>query len=352
MATDFEQVTVKLEPHTNAENLSLVRVGDFQVVVRTADWKDGDIAAYIFPDALVDTFVTNGPFGFLRKHPTDAQWQRVKALRLRGERSFGLLVPWRDGLDTIVQHWNPPEPKEADSELTMKDGRKVRLQVPPAPGPSVGKYDLENGRRDWKRDFTPGCDVVVTEKIHGSNAKFCWWEGALRAGGRNSWKKRPTPPTVESLVAAGVDETEAREIAAKRLPSGWYYSASDRFPSIEAFCHSFPGAVLFGEVYGPSVQKGYAYDAGNTIAFRAFDVWQAGAFWDRERTEDALRLFDVPTVPELYRGPFNAEIVEALAEGRSTLNLDTQREGVVVQNAATGVKMKWVGFEYLSSKHR
>lgn len=350
MGKDFEQVTAKMEPHPNAENLSLVRVGDFQVVVRTADWKDGDTAAYIYPDALVDT--GDATFSFLRKHPTDAQWQRVKAIRLRGERSFGLLVPWREDLDAIVQHWNPPEPKETDSEITLKDGSKVRLRAPSAPGPIVDKYDMENGRRKWRTTFSPGDYVVVTEKIHGSNAKFCWWEGALRAGGRNSWKKRPAPPTVEELIAKGVPETEAVEIAGKRLAAGWYYTAPDRYPSIEAFCHAFPGAVLFGEVYGPSVQKGYAYDAGNTISFRAFDVWESGVFWGRERREDTLRLFDVPTVPVLYRGGFDPAAIDLFAEGCSTLHTGTQREGVVVEHGATGVKMKWVGFEYLSSKSR
>src|ERR1017187_10408415 len=85
--SDFkcEVVPVVLETHPNAEKLSIVRVFDgYQVCVHTEDWKYLDKGIYIPPDSVVpDT----EQFKFLEGH------LRIKAKKLRGIESYGLLVP-------------------------------------------------------------------------------------------------------------------------------------------------------------------------------------------------------------------------------------------------------------------
>ena len=66
-------VQVKLEEHPNADSLSIVRVGGYQCIVRTEDWKDGDLAVYVPPDSVVpDTEA----FAFLGDH------KRIKVRKL------------------------------------------------------------------------------------------------------------------------------------------------------------------------------------------------------------------------------------------------------------------------------
>jgi RNA ligase (TIGR02306 family) len=48
-----EIVPIKLEPHPNADRLSVVRVYNFTVVVNTADWQGVGKAAYIQPDSVM-----------------------------------------------------------------------------------------------------------------------------------------------------------------------------------------------------------------------------------------------------------------------------------------------------------
>src|SRR5271168_2975544 len=48
-----EVVPVKLEPHPNADRLSVVRVYNFTVVVNTADWQGVEKAAYVQPDSVL-----------------------------------------------------------------------------------------------------------------------------------------------------------------------------------------------------------------------------------------------------------------------------------------------------------
>ena len=80
-----EVVPVVLEKHPNADSLSVVKVFDgYTVCVRTADWEGVDKGVYIPPDSVVpDT----EQFKFLEGH------LRIKAKKLRGINSYGMLVP-------------------------------------------------------------------------------------------------------------------------------------------------------------------------------------------------------------------------------------------------------------------
>lgn len=148
-------IKIKLEPHPNADSLSLVMVGDFQCAVRTSDWNNGDLAVYIPPDSVVPE---TKEFEFLGKH------RRIKARKLRGEWSVGLLIPAPDdaelGDDLMEQlgivHY---EPTVSGHFTTGGDN------VTPPPG-FMPTYDVLNFRK-YSRLFRDGEEVVVTEKLHG-----------------------------------------------------------------------------------------------------------------------------------------------------------------------------------------
>ena len=75
-----EVVPVTLEPHPNADSLSIVHVWDYTVCVRTEDWRGRPMGAYIPPDSLVDT--SREEFAFLREEGKTLH--RVRAKRFRG----------------------------------------------------------------------------------------------------------------------------------------------------------------------------------------------------------------------------------------------------------------------------
>lgn len=83
-----EVVPVVLEPHPDADSLSIVKVRGFTVCVKTFDWVDRKIGVYIPPDSIVpDT----DQFKFLNTS------RRIKVRKLRGIISMGLLVPAPEG---------------------------------------------------------------------------------------------------------------------------------------------------------------------------------------------------------------------------------------------------------------
>ena len=326
-----EVVPVVLEPHPNADSLSLVRVFGYTVCVRTADWVGVDRGAYIVPDSVVDT--TRPEFQFLDGH------SRIRVKRLRGIMSHGLLMPSPMGAQIgedvaeqlCVTRHEPPLPGEKKLGYTI-GGES-------AEGPSIitYKYDVDAWRR-YRDRFVAGEDVVVTEKVHGSSSRYVYWDGQMYCGSRLEWKKEhPNLDhlTVEYLTAQNVPEDKALEIIgrvkARPIASRrnlWWRALT---PDMEEFCQSNPGVVLYGEVYGNVQDLKYGLDG---VRFIGFDLLCSGQWMDWEacqRTVDCK----IPWVPVLYRGPYDEATVEALADGESVVALwnghKQIREGAVVK---------------------
>src|SRR4051812_24887017 len=112
--SEFHVEVVRLgaiEPHPNADSLSITRVhGGYPVIIRTGEFRTGDLAVYVPVDS-------GGPadeprFAFL------GEPRRIKARRLRGVFSMGLLVPasdeWAAGADVRaalrITKYEPPLP--------------------------------------------------------------------------------------------------------------------------------------------------------------------------------------------------------------------------------------------------
>lgn len=296
----------KIGKHPNADTLAITHVlGAYPVIFKAGDFVPGQLAVYVPVDALVD--VSRPEFTWLAdpQRPSKTH-HRVKARRLRGIFSMGLLVPAPAGViegDNAqaalgITKWEPTEEINA-----MTSG--VAEGAPPINWPV---YDLE-GLRRYPHLIKPGEAVIATEKIHGCNARYTWQEGRLFVGSRTQFKRHDLNKLTIWHRAA-----EAYDLA--------------------ALCAEFPGYTFYGEVFGHKVQDlAYGGKPGE-IYFRLFDIrTPEGEYlaWD-DLTVIAGR-YGIKTVPVLYRGPYDAERVAALAEGTTTLpgGATHTREGVVIQ---------------------
>lgn len=285
-------VEVRLEPHPNADTLSVVRVYGFTCCVRTSDWQDGELAAYIPPDSIVDT--TRPEFAFLAGH------ERIKVKRLRGIVSMGLLVKApagaRIGDDVAealgVKHYEPP--------MTMVSGGDVAAP-PPGYRPN---YDVENCRR-YEHLFEPGELVICTEKVHGANSRFCFADGQMHAGSKSEWKK-----------------FDARNI---------WWRAVEAHPWLTEFCQAHPEITVYAEVFGAVQSLKYGTKQGE-LKIAVFDLLR-GSEWisyDEARAIGSGLFW----VPEIYRGPYDGVKLRELAEGPSLVpGADHYREGIVIKPA-------------------
>jgi len=292
-------VPVVLEPHPNADSLSIVRVFGWQVVVRTADWNGVTAGAYIQPDSVVPA---TPEYAFLGEREKD---RRIRVRKFRGTISQGLLVAAPDGssigddvAETLgVIHYEPP---------LQGTGTGGEAESAP-PMIYASKYDVENLRR-YCDLFIPGEPVVATEKIHGANARFVWSasESRMYCGSRGEWKR----------------------------PSGinLWWQALERHHGIEAFCRAHSDVVLYGEVFGKVQSLRYGAVPGNDIFFAAFDVYERGNWWPHDSARDRTAPYGIRWVPEVYRGEFNLAELLALSDGASLWpEANHPREGIVVK---------------------
>jgi RNA ligase (TIGR02306 family) len=334
MATFTVRVhTIRIEPHPNADAIELARVGDFLSIVRKGQFQNGDLAAYIPEQALVPDAVL-AELGLVGKLTGPAK-NRVKALKLRGILSQGLIFPARVG-------W--AEDDDVADELGIT---KYEPAIPTQMAGAVWaagfdrtlRYDIENAKA-FPGVFVAGEPVVATEKIHGT-----WISIGVM------------PPDLADSVNGDV-MVASKGMAGKGLAfladsaenEGNLYLRAARAHRIvermrdvlaDVLAAGKPAFVL-GEVFGSGVQDlayGHAAGSDETLGVRIFDMYVGnpghGRYLDDHELDREIANMGLQRVPTLYRGPFDAKILADLAEGRETVSGRGLhiREGIVVRTA-------------------
>ncbi len=320
--TDFHVEVVKLGrigKHPNADNLQITQIRKgIPCIMRTGDYQEGDLAVYVPVDSIVP--LDRPEFKFLDR-------PRIKARRLRGIFSMGLLIKPQPGMkegDQVdsfygIERWEDPVDLGTDG---VSIHCPIRHQIP--------TYDLESVRR-FPDILVSGETIVVTEKIHGANTRICWHEGILYVGSKNRW-------------------------LAQADNSAWWNAVKKL--GIDKIKYDKP-IVFYGECYG-KIQD-LKYGLKNDTSLRFFDAYKYDTnewltceyFWQE------CRDIGLPIVPEIYYGPYiGIEHLNELASG-NTLMIDTPqiREGIVVTtydprwNQEIGrVKLKHVSEAYYLRK--
>lgn len=313
----------KVEPHDNADALEIAHVDGWHCVVPKGVYKDGDLCVYmpidsVLPESLKNTLFQNAKI--------DLPKNRIKTIRLRGRYSQGLVA----NLDTIKQYlgdhgkhqkleeglditkdlgitkYEPPLP----SFQQFNGGSRVRYQ-----NPEFKKYKSIENIKNYSEVFEPDDYVVLTEKIHGTNFRAGWvkkdlkvmsflqkivyyitWifnknvEWEFTVGSHNV---QLNPDTEGNLYCDMARELNLKEKLAK-------------------------GEILYGEIYGPNVQKGYHYGLKDgEKAFVAFDIRKNGKFQDWNYLAEFCMYEEIDIVPILYQGPYSELKLEEHISGDS-----------------------------------
>jgi RNA ligase (TIGR02306 family) len=294
----IEVVPIELRPHPNADSLSLVNVFDaYQVCVRTSDWVGVSKAAYVPPNNILPD---KPEYAFLQGK------LRIRAMRLRGEISQGLLVPVPDecqiGDDVTellgITHYDP----EVHLGLSFGSFRDDEAPAPPMSGP---KYDIESWFK-YRRVFEDlgDIEVTLTEKIHGTNTRFTYQNGSMHVASRQFYRKYDA--------------------------NSLYWKALEQSPWLEAFCRANEGAVIYAEIFGWVQDLKYGATKDDPLKVRVFDMYRDGLYQNFPACFDSLNSEHI--VPVFYRGTYSHEIVEKFISGDTTIpGAKHVREGVVIK---------------------
>lgn len=327
----IEKLTIY--PHPNADRLELAEVGRFRAVVPKDVYQDGDYALYIPEQAIVpeDLLQELGLEGRL----AGSAKNRVKAIRLRGELSQGIVCR-PSAVDFLLQgNWG------ADNVgFALRQDFAAFLQitkwVPEIPVHLSGQVidgtgllpwiDIENFNK-FPEMFEPGEVVTAAEKIHGTCSMLTF-----------------IAATGEILVSSKGNGSKG--LAIKRADSNLYWSTLIHY-GVGELAHTLAERFnasrvgIFGEIFGSGVQDlTYGMSAKTGVpGYRVFDIAvevDGEVTWinsyDLASVVRAASDGRIETAPLLFVGPFDELEMRGLASGRSTLpEADNIREGVVVR---------------------
>lgn len=355
---------LELNPHTNAERLELATVYGFQVIVRKGQYKVGESVIYIPVDSILPQWLEDEIF------PADSKVKlnnhRVRQIRLRGLASQGMLL---DPIDVSKK----VNPKYLTLEQDVAAILGVTKYEPPQRGPShtqglaknrnkkhehplFHKYNGLDNIKWFPTMFKDGDQVVIQEKMHGTNAR-----ASVLPFVANTWRKKLkkffgiASKTENCYGSNNVDISAATEY------KGFYGEDiyGKCFSEMDIFSKLKSGEIVYGEIVGPKIQKGYEYDL-ESHEFLVFDVkvlQEDGKFrWlNPSEVTEFCKDRGLNTVPQVYVGPYNKDMTYSLTKGPSVYDPKTKvREGVVVKAAegydVEGNKkaLKWVSEDYLA----
>ena len=332
------RVISNIQPIPNADKIELVTVDGWNVVVaKDVGHKVGDLVIY----CEIDSFLPiREEFEFLRKSSYkkmgDVEGFRLRTVKLRGQVSQGLILP--------MSVLNPPDtniyvtPFEGLDVTEMLDIVKYEPPIPaelagkvkgafPSFIPKTEEFRIQNLTKEYEEwKYQSKHQFYVTEKLDGSSATFYVKDGEFGVCSRNL-ELLETEGNTFWKVARELDLENKMKSLGKNIS-------------------------LQGELIGEGIQGNPYKLKGQTIRFfTGYDIDK------RERIgfiHFIVMLMDmglehVPVVnPEFgFLLPDTIEEMLQYAEGKSVLNPDTEREGVVVRSLDGSISFKAISNKFL-----
>lgn len=312
-------------PIPDADSIECAVIGGWKVVTKKGEYQPGDLAIY----CEIDSWIPNELAPFLSKgEPKEyngVKGERLRTVRLRKQLSQGLLLPYSilgmigsEGDDVSellnIQKWEAP----VNPQLAGQVKGNFPSQIP--------KTDQERVQ-NLKRELENYDSVLfeVTEKMEGSSMTCYLIDGEFGVCSRNMDLKRDENNTFWKVAIEEDIEQKLRAYGADNI-------------------------AIQGELIGPGIQ-GNIY---NLIShhFKVFDVYdiQEGYYLlpeDRKTFVDAIGLKHVPVLGTHLLVDPDIDSILLAAEGKSLLNPNQEREGVVYKSMNSQFSFKAISNKYL-----
>ena len=335
----------ELRPIPDADAIELAIVDGWNVVVaKNVGHKEGDLVIY----CEIDSFLPLEPeFEFLRKTSYkkmgDVEGFRLKTIKLRGQVSQGLLLPLRDAVE-IIKRRNPGVEVAFFEELEVTEMLGIVKYEPPIPAQLAGKIkgmfpsflkktdeervqNLAKEYETWRLkqlQQDPGYNFYATEKLDGSSATFYLNDGVFGVCSRN------------------LDLLESDD--------NTFWKAARDLKIKEKLESLGRNVAIQGELIGEGIQGNPYKIKGHSVRFfNIFDIDTQEYFglpMFLATMEHSLKLETVPVLGGFLL-PETIEELLKIAEEKSVLNPDFDREGIVIRSMDRKISFKVISNKFL-----
>ena len=327
------QVIADIRPIEGADAIEVARINNWDVVVaKDVGHKVGDHVVY----CEIDSFLPiREEFEFLRKSSYkkmgDQEGFRLKTIRLRGQLSQGLILPmsifgdfgWTayEGLDVTerlgVVKYEPPIPAELAGKVKGNFPSYLR---------KTDEERVQNLVKEYAEWVEKDIDFYVTEKLDGSSATFYYKDGVFGVCSRN----------LELL------ETE----------DNTFWKVARELNLEEKLAKHGRNLCIQGELIGEGIQGNPYKIKGHTVKFyNVFDIdiqEYYGLPMFLALFQHTFKLDTVPLLTNLTtKLPKTIDEILAYADGKSALNPNFNREGVVIRSMNRGISFKVISNKFL-----
>lgn len=333
-----------------ADNIEQSVIGGWNCIVKKGDYKVGDLVAIATTDAVIPQGLSDAMnvTSYLRKGG------RVRTVKLRGTYSECLVIAnqflpvgynleGKDLMESLsIFKYEPPV-----RQIQLAGGRKIKYKD----NPNFTVYHKFPNIKNVTGMFTEEDYVQITRKIHGTNARY----GIVKKHKLSFWDKckkflRLADEWSEYEYIYGSHNIEKGSDTQGFYSTDVWREVADKYDiknKLWAFVKNHTpsevgsGVVIYGEIYGPGIQKNYDYGL-KELEFAGFDVMWDGRYFAGEATHltmigkstDFIDGVDLPHVPILYVGLWSQEIQDQFTFNNFIEGTKVPHEGIVIKHTS------------------
>ena len=302
----------EIKPIEGADNIELGVIGGWNCIIKKDSYKVDDLVVVATTDAVIPQELSDSMnvTNYLRKGG------RVRTVKLRGVYSECLIIPfmycknaaklantkWNEGEDMMsyldIYKYEPPV-----VQVQLSSGRKIRYSQ----NPNFGIYYKFPNIKNVNGMFNENDEVEVTRKIHGTNARY----GIVRKSKLSIWDKVKRffgNEWVDYEYVYGSHNVEKGSDSQGFYDTDVWKTIAEKHNIREKLWNLFKlskdlynikdGIVIYGEIYGPGIQKNYDYGL-KEIEYAGFDVTINGEYQTCGRSFTIHNILALKYVPIL-----------------------------------------------------
>jgi RNA ligase (TIGR02306 family) len=336
----FVSEITEMKGIVGADNIELAVVGGWNCIVKKGVHFLGERVVCATTDAIIPEKLSDelGVTNYLRNGG------RVRTVKLRGVYSECLIIPKHkladpakyslgdDVMDALkIYKYEPPV-----KMVQLASGRKIRYQD----NPHFHVYYKFPNLKNVPDMFNENDTVEITRKIHGTNARY----GIVKKNKLSIWDKIRkfvglTDKWIDYEFVVGSHNVEKGSDSNGFYDTNVWYEIADKYKVKERLWEWVKlsqlndigdGFVVYGEIYGAGIQKGYDYGL-NEIKFAGFDIKLNGEYLDTFRAEAIINWLELSYVPVLYRGRWYQEIQDSFVFNNFIPGTKVPEEGIVIK---------------------